>query len=69
MNELKELYNKILSIAQDVSCIRDICSLANEENNGKITNIEPISRRSTEATDKLFKLLDELSLKIRNNKE
>lgn len=69
MNGLKELYNKILSIAQDVSCIRDICNCANEERNGKIINIEPITRRSVEATNKLFQLLDELELKIKNNKE
>lgn len=67
--ELKELYSTVLSIAQDVSLIRDICNLANEEGNGKIGNIEPITRRSTDATNKLFKLLDELESKIKNSKE
>ena len=61
--ELKELYSTVLSIAQDVSCIRDMCSFANNER----INIEPISRRSNDATNKLFKLLDELESKIRNN--
>lgn len=68
MNELKELYSIILSIAQDVSLIRDICNCAIEERIEKLP-IEPINRRSNEATNKLFKLLDELESKIKNNKE
>lgn len=67
MNELIELYNKILSIATDVSLIRDVCNCAIED--GTKLPIRVITRRSTEATDKLFKLLDELGSKIRNNKE
>lgn len=66
--ELKELYSTVLSIAQDVSCIRDICDCANEDNKTHI-NINPIHRRSTEATNKLFILLDELESKIKNHKE
>lgn len=66
--EIKELYNKILSIAQDVSCIRDMCNCTNEDNKTHI-NINPIHRRSTEATNKLFALLDELEAKIKNNEK
>lgn len=46
-----ELYEALMDIARDVSCIRDMCEFVGQTNT-------PVYRRASIATDKLDELID-----------
>ena len=46
-----DLYDKLIDIARDTSCIRDICELKGD-------TLGPVYRRANDATNKLLALLD-----------